>query len=174
MRSGGRAGRGCPGLGRGGRRRAAGCRVRRRGGNRAADTGGAPSAWHAGPRLSERSGDAAGVDDAVLGFRTRAPPAHPQLPGAVVRADDRVGARGRGGTGGRRVDDRIRPYGCGVFFDPAALGSAHRARRLLSDPDLPIAEIARRTGFSDPGYFSRQFRRTFGLAPRSWRATPPT
>ncbi|WP_067681335.1 helix-turn-helix domain-containing protein [Nocardia miyunensis] len=48
-----------------------------------------------------------------------------------------------------------------------------QARRLLSGTDLPIAEIARRTGVSDPGYFSRQFRRTFGTPPRAWRASPP-
>jgi AraC family transcriptional activator of pobA len=46
------------------------------------------------------------------------------------------------------------------------------ARRLLSETDLPIAEIARRIGLSDPGYFSRQFRKTFGVPPRSWRAGP--
>jgi AraC family transcriptional regulator, transcriptional activator of pobA len=46
------------------------------------------------------------------------------------------------------------------------------ARRLLSETDLPIAEIARRIGLSDPGYFSRQFRKTFGVPPRSWRASP--
>ncbi len=45
------------------------------------------------------------------------------------------------------------------------------ARRLLSATDLPISEIARRVGLSDPGYFTRQFRRTFGIPPRSWRMT---
>jgi AraC-like DNA-binding protein len=43
------------------------------------------------------------------------------------------------------------------------------ARNLLSDPGLPVAEIARRVGMSDPGYFSRQFRRTHGASPREWR-----
>jgi AraC family transcriptional regulator, transcriptional activator of pobA len=44
-----------------------------------------------------------------------------------------------------------------------------RARALLDDTDLPIAEVARRVGMSDPGYFSRQFRRTYGRPPREWR-----
>ncbi|WP_216902920.1 helix-turn-helix transcriptional regulator [Nocardia alni] len=48
------------------------------------------------------------------------------------------------------------------------------ARRLLSSTDLPISEIARRVGLSDPGYFTRQFRRTFGVPPRSWRTTSGT
>ena len=45
-----------------------------------------------------------------------------------------------------------------------------RARALLDDTDLPIAEVARRVGMSDPGYFSRQFRRAYGRAPREWRS----
>ncbi|HYZ67005.1 MAG TPA: AraC family transcriptional regulator [Mycobacterium sp.] len=43
------------------------------------------------------------------------------------------------------------------------------ARNLLSDTELSVAEIARRVGISDPGYFSRQFRRTHGASPREWR-----
>ena len=43
------------------------------------------------------------------------------------------------------------------------------ARSLLSDTDLPVAEIARRIGMSDPGYFSRLFRRTHDTSPREWR-----
>lgn len=43
------------------------------------------------------------------------------------------------------------------------------ARALLSGTDLPIAEVARRVGISDPGYFARLFRTTHGAAPRRWR-----
>ncbi|MBF6332821.1 helix-turn-helix transcriptional regulator [Nocardia transvalensis] len=43
------------------------------------------------------------------------------------------------------------------------------ARRLLTDTDLPIAEVARRVGMPDPGYFARVFRRAHGSAPRHWR-----
>jgi AraC-like DNA-binding protein len=46
------------------------------------------------------------------------------------------------------------------------------ARTLLEDSDLPVAEIARRVGVSDPGYFSRQFTRRHGISPRKWRARP--
>jgi AraC family transcriptional regulator, transcriptional activator of pobA len=46
------------------------------------------------------------------------------------------------------------------------------ARSLLADTDLPVAEVARRVGMSDPGYFSRQFRRTHGTSPRKWRGQP--
>ncbi|MDT5191053.1 MAG: hypothetical protein QOI28_3304 [Mycobacterium sp.] len=44
------------------------------------------------------------------------------------------------------------------------------ARALLSATDLPISEVARRVGIADPGYFSRLFRTTHGVSPRSWRA----
>jgi AraC family transcriptional activator of pobA len=46
------------------------------------------------------------------------------------------------------------------------------ARTLLEETDLPVAEIARRVGVSDPGYFSRLFSRNHGVSPRSWRARP--
>lgn len=43
------------------------------------------------------------------------------------------------------------------------------ARGLLTDTDLPIAEVARRVGVPDPGYFSRLFARSHGTSPRAWR-----
>ena len=46
------------------------------------------------------------------------------------------------------------------------------ARSLLADTDLPVREVARRIGISDPGYFSRLFRRTHGTSPRRWRGRP--
>lgn len=44
-----------------------------------------------------------------------------------------------------------------------------RARRLLTETDLPVAEIARRVGLPDPGYFARVFRHRNGTTPRDWR-----
>jgi AraC family transcriptional regulator, transcriptional activator of pobA len=46
------------------------------------------------------------------------------------------------------------------------------ARSLLADTDLPVAEVARKVGVADPGYFSRLFSRTHGASPRQWRASP--
>ncbi|CDO87057.1 AraC family transcriptional regulator [Mycobacterium triplex] len=43
------------------------------------------------------------------------------------------------------------------------------ARTLLEQTDLPVAEIARRVGVFDAGYFSRQFTRAHGMPPRKWR-----
>ena len=46
------------------------------------------------------------------------------------------------------------------------------ARELLAQTDLPVAEVARRVGIADPGYFSRLFGRTHGTSPREWRGRP--
>ena len=43
------------------------------------------------------------------------------------------------------------------------------ARRLLAETDLPVADVARQTGFEDPFYFSRCFRRMTGISPRPYR-----
>ena len=46
------------------------------------------------------------------------------------------------------------------------------ARTMLEETDLPVAEIARRVGVFDPGYFSRVFARAHGISPRQWRGRP--
>lgn len=45
-----------------------------------------------------------------------------------------------------------------------------RARSLLDTTTLTISEVAALVGYSDPLYFSRQFRRLHGLNPTSYRA----
>lgn len=44
-----------------------------------------------------------------------------------------------------------------------------RAELELADPDLSIAEIASRLGFSDPANFSRAFRNWTGQSPLDFR-----
>jgi AraC-like DNA-binding protein len=47
-----------------------------------------------------------------------------------------------------------------------------RASDLLADPRarcLPVADVAYRCGFLDPGYFTRLFRKRFGVTPSQWR-----
>lgn len=43
------------------------------------------------------------------------------------------------------------------------------ARDLMMETELPIGEIAERAGFSDPFYFSRCFRKHFGIVPSVYR-----
>lgn len=44
-----------------------------------------------------------------------------------------------------------------------------RAQKLLLNPTLSINEIARLTGYDDPGYFTRRFHQETRLSPREWR-----
>jgi len=44
-----------------------------------------------------------------------------------------------------------------------------RAKRLLAERDLPISEIALRTGFSSQSHFTTSFRRLVGITPSSFR-----
>jgi AraC-like DNA-binding protein len=43
-----------------------------------------------------------------------------------------------------------------------------RAAELLRDQRLTVTEVARRVGFPDPAYFSRQFVRRFGVTPSAY------
>ena len=43
------------------------------------------------------------------------------------------------------------------------------AVRMLSETDMPIAEIAQQCGFSDASYFSMTFRKVMGKTPREYR-----
>jgi AraC-like DNA-binding protein len=43
------------------------------------------------------------------------------------------------------------------------------ARRLLIETDLSIDEIGQRSGYRDPNYFARSFKRAHATTPRQWR-----
>jgi LacI family transcriptional regulator len=44
-----------------------------------------------------------------------------------------------------------------------------RAKSMLSNTDLPMSKLAKECGFTSMAYFSRAFRRQFGLTPRDYR-----
>ncbi len=44
------------------------------------------------------------------------------------------------------------------------------AKNLLKDRGLSIATVAYSTGFSDPSYFSKVFRKVFGMKPTEYRS----
>jgi len=44
------------------------------------------------------------------------------------------------------------------------------AKRMLSDTDLPIAEISQQCGFNDPCYFSTTFKKHVGVPPTMYRS----
>jgi len=43
------------------------------------------------------------------------------------------------------------------------------AQKILIETELPLAQVASKSGFSDQSHFSHRFRRFFGVAPRSIR-----
>lgn len=45
-----------------------------------------------------------------------------------------------------------------------------RAKRMLSETDAPIIEIALSSGFNSSQYFATAFKRAVGVTPRAWRA----
>ncbi len=45
----------------------------------------------------------------------------------------------------------------------------HKACSLLEQTELNISEVAWASGYRDPGYFARQFRRIAGVSPRAYR-----
>lgn len=48
----------------------------------------------------------------------------------------------------------------------------HKAKELLMQTDLPIQEVAYQTGFSDHCYFTKCFKKKYGLAPSKLRRQP--
>lgn len=44
-----------------------------------------------------------------------------------------------------------------------------RAKALLSNPALSVAEVAQKVGYHDPNYFSRVFRKVVGVSPSDYR-----
>ena len=47
------------------------------------------------------------------------------------------------------------------------------AKTMLKDGTLSISEIAFRTGFCNPAYFTNTFRRAAGITPKKWRTANP-
>ncbi|MEM1324515.1 MAG: two-component regulator propeller domain-containing protein [Bacteroidota bacterium] len=45
----------------------------------------------------------------------------------------------------------------------------NHAKMLLQDPELTITAVAFDTGFNDPSYFGRVFKKEFGVTPMQWR-----
>ena len=47
------------------------------------------------------------------------------------------------------------------------------AGKLLKGSDLPIVEVARMCGFSDPKYFGKCFRQKYGVSPSAYKDSKP-
>ncbi|MEL6256927.1 MAG: helix-turn-helix transcriptional regulator, partial [Bacteroidota bacterium] len=60
--------------------------------------------------------------------------------------------------------------GCGVH-DYIIDYRIKEARKLLEDKDLSIKEIAYRTGFTSPSYFSTIFKSKMNVSPTNYRSS---
>lgn len=65
-----------------------------------------------------------------------------------------------------------RHFSAAIGVSPLAYITSKRiqaAQTLLKNTELPVAEIARRCGFSDPSYFTRVFGQRCGVTPQEFR-----
>ncbi len=46
-----------------------------------------------------------------------------------------------------------------------------KAKKLLAETDLPVAEISAAVGYVSPAHFSHQFKKITGCAPSLWRTS---
>jgi LacI family transcriptional regulator len=112
-----------------------------------------------------RSSDAFAIDDALVSAAVTWIRGHvaerltvPMLAGAVQVSRQRLERRFRRHLG-RTVVDEIRRARVEV------------ARRLLATTALPLAEIAKQSGFTNPALLSVAFRREVGVPPGAYRRT---
>lgn len=47
-----------------------------------------------------------------------------------------------------------------------------KAKQLLADPAMSVADVAAAVGFMDPSYFTRVFRKQEGICPSQYRTVP--
>ena len=97
--------------------------------------------WLKAVRLLGRIGDALSMDEIAAGC-------------GMSRAAFFAGFRLRYGCSPRRYREQLR---------------LRAARVLLESGELPVGEIALRTGLADGGYLTRRFRRYFGMTPLEYR-----
>jgi AraC-like DNA-binding protein len=47
------------------------------------------------------------------------------------------------------------------------------AKQLLAEPDVPVKEVCFASGFNDPNYFTRQFKKMEGITPQEFKRMAP-
>lgn len=64
--------------------------------------------------------------------------------------------------------------GCGFPEMLQRLRLEHAAEKLLSQPNLTIADLAQQCGFSSPSYFTASFKKLYGMTPSNYRLAHST
>lgn len=88
----------------------------------------------------------------------------------VVNLDDLAAALGLSRFQASRTVSKT----CGRSFQQLLLAARlATAQDLLRETDLPMVEVALRSGFGDRAHFHRCFRNAFAISPQAWRRSAP-
>lgn len=61
-------------------------------------------------------------------------------------------------------------FGDSTFHDDLTMRRMVVAAELLSQPSIPVRDVARFVGYRQPSHFARAFRRRYGVSPSVFRA----
>lgn len=75
-------------------------------------------------------------------------------------------------TSRRQLQRVLEEVGGVTFRDVLTRMRMRQAARLLRETDLPVAEVARQVGYSQPAQFAKAFRRLHGQVPSVYRSSP--
>ncbi|KRF19815.1 response regulator transcription factor [Paenibacillus sp. Soil787] len=62
-------------------------------------------------------------------------------------------------------------YGCGIYEYTLQV-RMEKAKELLMDPELKIQTVSEKIGYNDTNYFSKAFKKHFGISPLAFRRHP--
>jgi len=71
----------------------------------------------------------------------------------------------------RQLQRAYEQFGHGTFRDDLLARRMIAATELLSKPSIPMRDVARLVGYSQPPHFARAFRRHYGVSPSAFRVT---
>jgi len=70
----------------------------------------------------------------------------------------------------RQLQRAYAQFGSGTFRDDLLARRLVAAAELLSQPAIPVRDVARLVGYHQPPHFARTFRRRYGVSPSVFRA----
>jgi AraC family transcriptional regulator, regulatory protein of adaptative response / methylphosphotriester-DNA alkyltransferase methyltransferase len=70
----------------------------------------------------------------------------------------------------RQIQRVYAQFGSATFRDDLLARRMIAAAELLSQPAIPVGDVARLVGYRQPPHFARTFRRRYGVAPSIFRA----
>ena len=69
----------------------------------------------------------------------------------------------------RQIQRAYAQFGRGTFREDLLARRMTAAAELLSKPSIPMRDVARMVGYSQPPPFARAFRRHYGVSPSAFR-----